>query len=167
MAPNTLVDGVGAGREFRRVGLGQHDRAGGLEPAHDLGILVRDVVLVERRAEGGADAGRQRDVLDDDRQARAAARAPRRASPRLRPRARRARACSAASVTMALSLGLTRAIAARCASSTSTGLDRARFDQARQFARGLARQAVVGHRRHLPDQWTKRRSTSRNSRLRP
>ena len=42
--------------------------------------------------------------------------------------------------------------------------DLARRDQVRQLARGFAGQAGVGH---FPDQWTKRRSTRRNSRLRP
>ena len=88
------VDGVGAGGEFRRVGLGQHDGARGLEPAHDLGVLGRHMVLVERRAEGGADAGGQRDVLDADRQAVQRRRAARRA----RPPASAARAASRACV---------------------------------------------------------------------
>ena len=64
-----LVDGVRAGCEFRRVGLGENDGAGGFQAAHDLGVLVGNVVLEKRRAEGGADARRHRDVLDADRQA--------------------------------------------------------------------------------------------------
>ena len=40
-----------------------------LQPAHDLGVLVGHEILVERRAEGGADARGERHVLDDDRQA--------------------------------------------------------------------------------------------------
>ena len=75
---------------------------------------------------------------------------------------------SAASVTMALSFGLTRAIAARCASSTSTGLT-ARARSARRARRPSCasepRSDESAH--HLPDQCTKRRSIVRNSRLSP
>ena len=55
--------------EFGRVGLGKHDGDGGLEPAYHFRILHRHVILVERRGECGADAGRRRHVLDRDRQA--------------------------------------------------------------------------------------------------
>ena len=64
-----LVDGVGAGREFRRVGLAEHDGAGGLEAAHHFGVFGRHMVLEQRRAVGGANAGGRRHVLDADRQA--------------------------------------------------------------------------------------------------
>ena len=75
-----------------------------------------------------------------------------------------------ASVTMALSFGLTRAIAARCASSTSTGLiPRAtRISDASSTARDFSRQRSLPMLLiYLPDQWTKLRSISRNSRLSP
>src|SRR5262249_47707642 len=53
-------------------------------------------------------------------------------------------ACSAASVTMALSLGFTRAIAARCASKTSTGRT-ARDLIIAASPRGLPRKPLMGH----------------------
>ena len=63
------VVGVSAGGEFRRVGLCQHDGAGGFEPAHRFGVFRRHIVLVQRRGVSGADASGRRDVLDADRQA--------------------------------------------------------------------------------------------------
>ena len=64
-----VVESVGAGGEFRRVGLRQHDGAGGFQPPHRFGVFIRNVVLEQRRPEGGADAGGRRDVLDAERQA--------------------------------------------------------------------------------------------------
>ena len=63
------IDGVGAGREFRRIGLAEDDRAGLAQPLDRGGVLVRYEILVERRTEGGADALGERHVLDDHRQA--------------------------------------------------------------------------------------------------
>ena len=51
-----LVEGVGAGAEFRRGALGEDDGALGLEIAHLIGAAGRDVVGIDRRAEGGAHA---------------------------------------------------------------------------------------------------------------
>src|SRR5450755_484498 len=79
-----------------------------------------------------------------------------------------ARAASATSVTMALSLGLTRAMVARCASSTSTGLTA--FDaisDASSTAVLRLRFSVTADFHYLPDQCTKRRSMARKNRLRP
>ncbi len=42
------VDRVGAGRELRRIGLGEHDGAGGFQTPDHLGVFGRDIVLVER-----------------------------------------------------------------------------------------------------------------------
>ena len=69
VAPNKRIDGVGAGREFRRIGLAEDDGAGLAQPLDRGGILVGHEILVERRAEGGADALGERHVLDHDRQA--------------------------------------------------------------------------------------------------
>ena len=97
------------------------------------------------------------------------------------------RACSAASVTIALSL---RVDPLDHRQMRVEHLDRthvAAADEARQLARGPAGEAHVDHHLfvswsmifsenryplfgimlYLPDQWTKRRSTSRNSRLSP
>ena len=162
------VVGVGAAGEFRRVGLGEHDGAGGFQAAHRFGVLRRHIVLVQRRAEGGADAGRRRDVLDRRSAGRAVRRAARCSSRRLRRACAASRACSAASVTMALSFGLSASITARWASSTSTGLTRAlRMSHASSTRRSCVRRlmsAMVGFR-YLPDQCTKRRSTSEEQQI--
>ncbi len=42
-----LVDGVGAGAEFRRVGLAERDGAGASERRHNALVLVRDMILVD------------------------------------------------------------------------------------------------------------------------
>jgi hypothetical protein len=39
---------VGAAGEFGRVGLGEHDRAGGFEAAHDFFVLARHIVFQKR-----------------------------------------------------------------------------------------------------------------------
>ena len=59
-----LVEGVAAGRELGRVGLAEDHRAGGLEPLHDEGVFLRDVILVEWRAERRAEPRDRGDVLD-------------------------------------------------------------------------------------------------------
>ena len=64
-----LVEGLGAGAEFGRVGLADHQRAARLEIAHPEIGFGRDVVLVDRRAEGGAHAFDVVEILDADRQA--------------------------------------------------------------------------------------------------
>ena len=63
------IDGVGAGREFRRVGLAEQDGAGRLEAADHLGVFSGNEVGVERRTIGGADAGGLGHVLDAEGQA--------------------------------------------------------------------------------------------------
>ncbi len=155
------VHGVGAGGEFRRVGLGEHDGAGRLEPAHHLGILGGDVILMERRAESGADPGGRGDVLDCDWEAgerpeRIAAHQRRRGGARLLPGALGGERDD----------GVERGIEPR--DHFEMGVEHfdrarlARLDQRGELARRLPHE--VGH---LPDQCTNRRSTSRNSRLSP
>ena len=78
VAPKQRLIVLAPAGEFRRVGLGKHDRAGRLQPAHDLGVLGRDVVLEQRRAESGADTGGRRHVLDCRPAIRAGRQAPRR-----------------------------------------------------------------------------------------
>ena len=63
------VAGVGAGREFGRVGLADHDGAGGPQPRHAGLVGLGDVVGEEGAAVGGAQARRVLRVLDGDRQA--------------------------------------------------------------------------------------------------
>ena len=78
------------------------------------------------------------------------------------------RAVLATSVTMALSLGLTRAMVARWASSTSTGLTvEVAISDANSTAVLRLRLSVILDFRYLPAQCTKRRSIVRNNRLRP
>ena len=67
--PEHRIDGVSASRKFGRVGLGEHDRAGGLQPPDDLGILGRDIIGIKRAAVSRADIRGRNDVLDADRQA--------------------------------------------------------------------------------------------------
>ena len=67
--PEHLVEGVGAGAEFRGVGFGVDHGAIGFEVLdHQVGA-GRDVVLVDRRALGGEHAGDRGEVLDRQRQA--------------------------------------------------------------------------------------------------
>ncbi len=63
------IDGVGAGRKFRRIGLGKQDGAGRLEATHHLGVLVGNEIFEQWRPEGGSDAGGVRHVLDAEGQA--------------------------------------------------------------------------------------------------
>ena len=63
-----LVEGVPAGGELRDVGLADGDHAGLLHPLDHQVVGVRDEVGPGRRAEGGADAGRQVIVLVRHRQ---------------------------------------------------------------------------------------------------
>ena len=67
--PVDRIDRIGAGTELRGVGLADHDRAG---PAHrrDLALVGLGHEVGELgRAEGGAQAFGQRQILDPDRQA--------------------------------------------------------------------------------------------------
>jgi hypothetical protein len=145
-------------------GLGEHDGTGGLEPAHHLGVLLGDMILVERRAEGCPDAGRQGDVLDPDGKAgqwpdRFAAHdggldraglLPCRFDDERHDR-----------VELRIDSRDHRKVRIQRLDRT----DGARGDQRCKLARRFPRQAFVG--RHLPDQWTKRRSVIRNRRLSP
>src|SRR6185312_1578453 len=67
--PEHRIDGVSASCKFGRVGLGEHDRAGGLQPPDDLGILGGDVIGIKRAAVSRPDIRSRNDVLDADRQA--------------------------------------------------------------------------------------------------
>ena len=63
------VPRVGPGGELGHVRLADHDRPGRAQAAHDLGIGIGHVIGVDGRAEGGAQPGHRRDVLDGDRDA--------------------------------------------------------------------------------------------------
>jgi len=62
------IDGVGTGCEFGRVGLGEHDRAGDLQPPDDLGIFGGNVVGIKRTPVGRPDVCGRHDILDANRQ---------------------------------------------------------------------------------------------------
>ena len=164
--PEHCIDGVCACTEFRRIGFSQHDGSRRLQATHDLGVLLRDVILVERRAERGADAGGVRQILDRNRQ------------PRKRTHAFAAHrrgfhgfgvgACSFFGQRHdRVEFGIHPRDHGEVRIEHLEGAHCARPDHRGQLAGGFSRQAFVGHRRYLPDQWTKRRSTIRNSRFSP
>ena len=64
-----FVVGLRAEAEFRHVGLADDDGAGGAHALDDVAVLLRHEIGEDARAEGGAQALRQRQVLDRDRQA--------------------------------------------------------------------------------------------------
>ena len=65
--PEDRVRGVDVVGELGGVGLPEHDRARGPQPFDADGVLLRDVVLQDLRAEGRADPPGEDVVLDDDR----------------------------------------------------------------------------------------------------
>ena len=114
-----LVERLRAGAELGRIGLADRDGAGRLDALDDQPVVLRHVVLVDRRAPRGAETARRHEVLVRDGQAeqRAAVLAAGERGvggaglvERLAPRAR---------VTMAFTFGFTRSIWARWACSTS------------------------------------------------
>ena len=84
------VEGLRAGAEFGRIGLADDDCAGAPHALDDDVVFGGDVVLEERRAEGGADAAGFEQVLVRDGQAVQRAQAFRRA-PASRRRVRQLR----------------------------------------------------------------------------
>ena len=64
-----LVVSLRAGAKFRRVGFAQTNGSGGAEPFHQQGILPRDVIAKDARAERGADAAHRLQVLVGDGEA--------------------------------------------------------------------------------------------------
>jgi hypothetical protein len=140
------------------------DRARRLEAGHDLGILLGHVVLIERRAVGGADARGRRDVLDPDRQAGEQA---------LRLAARQRRLEILGFFPRGISDERHNRIELRIDARDygEMGVEhlerahRPRRDQRGEFTRRLSGEiSICGH---LPDQCTKRRSMMRNIRLSP
>ena len=113
------VEGLRSGAELRRVGLADRHRACGAHARDDQRVARRDVVLVEQRAAGRANAGGVDQVLVRDRQAvQRPAVSPRASASSARAASASAR--SATSVTMALTRGFTRSMRARWARMTST-----------------------------------------------
>ena len=161
------VVGVGAAGEFGRIGLGKHDGAGGLEAADGFGVFRRHVVLEQRRGEGGADAGSRRDVLDRDRQAVQRAECLALHDGRFRAPGAFARLIRGQRDD-GVELRIERRDDVEVRVEHVERTDGAGADEPRQFTRRFAHQSFVAHGRlYFPDQCTKRRSMSRNSRLSP
>ncbi len=68
LAPKQQIPGKGGMAELGRVGLADHDRTRRLEPRDLHRVLVREVILERRRAEGSGHAGDVLEVLDAQRQ---------------------------------------------------------------------------------------------------
>ena len=113
------VERLRAGAELRRVRLADDDRAGAPEALDEQRILGRHEVAC--RSASRTSCGCLWSAADPCARSagRAAGRRRGRGRAPRRPRARAAIACSATSVTIALTPGLTRSICARCAPTTS------------------------------------------------
>ena len=129
-----VVVALRAKAEFRHVGLADDDGAGGAHALDDVAVLLRHEIGEDARAESGAQALRQRQVLDRDRQAEqrpglgavgqpeVGGSSPRPGS-RARPR----------SETIALTAPLTASMRSRNAPTTSTTGNAALADPPRQL----------------------------------
>ena len=118
-APEHWVESLRSRADFGRVGFADGDGARALRAFDQKRAEIRHVILENRRSKGGAQAaGFGQIFVGDGKPVQRAEKT----SPRAAPSSARkacARACSSARVTIAFTCGFSRAICARCASSTS------------------------------------------------